>query len=154
MTSGDDRRGAKRRNPDIEVARLLVRRGFVHERVAIEVLKAQKARQLIAEDFRRCFAEVDIIAGPTAPTPAFRLGEKVDDPVQMYLNDIYTIAVNLAGLPGISIPCGYSAGLPVGLQLIGPHFGEGPLLNFAHVYQRETDWHMQLPAGLAGQGAK
>ena len=117
-------------------------------------LKAQKARQLIAEDFRRCFAEVDIIAGPTAPTPAFRLGEKVDDPVQMYLNDIYTIAVNLAGLPGISIPCGYSAGLPVGLQLIGPHFGEGPLLNFAHVYQRETDWHMQLPAGLAGQGAK
>ncbi len=109
-------------------------------------LKAQKARQLIADDFRRCFAEVDIIAGPTAPTPAFRLGEKVDDPVQMYLNDIYTIGVNLAGLPGISIPCGYSAGLPVGLQLIGPHFAEGPLLNFAHVYQRETDWHTQLPA--------
>jgi aspartyl-tRNA(Asn)/glutamyl-tRNA(Gln) amidotransferase subunit A len=108
-------------------------------------LKAQKARQLIAEDFRRCFAEVDIIAGPTAPTPAFRLGEKIDDPVQMYLNDIYTIAVNLAGLPGISIPCGYSAGLPVGLQLIGPHFGEGPLLNFAHVYQRETDWHVGAP---------
>ena len=116
-------------------------------------LKAQKARQLIADDFRRCFAEVDIIAGPTAPTPAFRLGEKVDDPVQMYLNDIYTIAVNLAGLPGISIPCGYSAGLPVGLQLIGPHFAEGPLLNFAHVYQRETDWHTQAPAGAAVAGA-
>ena len=101
---------------------------------------------LIADDFRRCFSEVDIIAGPTAPTPAFRLGEKVDDPVQMYLNDIYTIPVNLAGLPGISIPCGYSAGLPVGLQLIGPHFGEAPLLNFAHVYQRETDWHTHTPA--------
>ena len=108
-------------------------------------LKAQKARRLIADEFSRCFAEVDVIAGPTAPTPAFRLGEKVDDPVQMYLNDIYTIPVNLAGLPGMSVPCGFSDGLPVGLQLIGPHFGEAALFNFAHVFQRETDWHQKLP---------
>ncbi len=108
-------------------------------------LKAQQCRRLIADDFRRCFAEVDLIAGPTTPTPAFRLGEKVDDPVQMYLNDIYTIPVNLAGLPGISIPCGFAAGLPVGLQLIGPHFGEGRLFGFAHAFQRETDWHTRRP---------
>jgi aspartyl-tRNA(Asn)/glutamyl-tRNA(Gln) amidotransferase subunit A len=109
-------------------------------------LKAQQCRRLIADDFRRAFETVDVIAGPTAPAPAFRLGEKVDDPVQMYLNDIYTIAVNLAGLPGLSIPCGFSAGLPVGLQLIGPHFEEGRLLNFAHRYQQATDWHLREPA--------
>ncbi len=109
-------------------------------------LKAQKARQLIAADFRRCFESVDIIAGPTTPTPAFGLGEKIDDPVQMYLNDIYTIGVNLAGLPGISVPCGLSGGLPVGLQLIGPAFGEGAVLNFAHRFQQQTDWHLLAPA--------
>jgi aspartyl-tRNA(Asn)/glutamyl-tRNA(Gln) amidotransferase subunit A len=108
-------------------------------------LKAQQVRRLIADDFRRCFADVDVIAGPTAPTPAFRLGEKVDDPVQMYLNDIYTISVNLAGLPGMSVPCGMSGGLPVGLQLIGPHFGETTLFNFGHVFQCETDWHTRAP---------
>ncbi len=108
-------------------------------------LQAQKARQLIADDFRACFESVDIIAGPTTPTPAFRLGEKVDDPVQMYLNDIYTIGVNLAGLPGVSVPCGFSGGLPVGLQLIGPAFGEPEVLNFAHQYQQQTDWHLQAP---------
>jgi aspartyl-tRNA(Asn)/glutamyl-tRNA(Gln) amidotransferase subunit A len=108
-------------------------------------LKAQQCRRLIADDFRRAFATVDVIAGPTAPAPAFRLGEKVDDPVQMYLNDIYTIAVNLAGLPGMSIPCGFSGGLPVGLQLIGPHFAEGRLLNFAHAFQQATDWHARTP---------
>jgi aspartyl-tRNA(Asn)/glutamyl-tRNA(Gln) amidotransferase subunit A len=108
-------------------------------------LQAQKTRQLIAADFAHCFETVDIIIGPTAPTPAFRLGEKVDDPVQMYLNDIYTIGVNLAGLPGISVPCGFVAGLPVGLQLIGPTFGESMVLNFAHQYQLETDWHLQTP---------
>ena len=108
-------------------------------------LQAQKTRQLIAADFAHCFKTVDIIIGPTAPTPAFRLGEKVDDPVQMYLNDIYTIGVNLAGLPGISVPCGFVAGLPVGLQLIGPTFGESMVLNFAHQYQLETDWHLQTP---------
>ena len=109
-------------------------------------LKAQKARQLIAADFRRCFETVDIIAGPTTPTPAFGLGEKIDDPVQMYLNDIYTIGVNLAGLPGISVPCGLSGGLPVGLQLIAPAFGEATVLNFAHRFQQSTDWHRLAPA--------
>jgi aspartyl-tRNA(Asn)/glutamyl-tRNA(Gln) amidotransferase subunit A len=108
-------------------------------------LQAQKARQLIAEDFRRAFREVDLIAGPTTPTPAFRLGEKTEDPVQMYLNDIYTIAVNLAGLPAISIPCGFAGELPVGLQLIGPAFGESTVLNFAHRYQQATDWHLREP---------
>jgi len=108
-------------------------------------LQAQKARQLIADDFRKCFESVDVIMGPTTPTPAFRLGEKVDDPVQMYLNDIYTIGVNLAGLPGASVPCGFSGGLPVGLQLIGPAFGEEAVLNFAHCYQQQTDWHLQAP---------
>ncbi|MDJ0927589.1 MAG: Asp-tRNA(Asn)/Glu-tRNA(Gln) amidotransferase subunit GatA [Gammaproteobacteria bacterium] len=108
-------------------------------------LQAQKARQLIAADFRRAFESVDIVAGPTAPTPAFRLGEKTDDPVQMYLNDIYTIGANLAGLPGASLPCGLVNGLPVGLQLIGPAFGEAAVLNIAHQYQQATDWHLAEP---------
>ena len=112
-------------------------------------LKAQQTRQLIADDFRQAFETVDLIAGPTTPTPAFRLGEKTDDPVQMYLNDIYTIGVNLAGLPGISVPCGFADALPVGLQLIGPHFGEATVLNFAHQYQQVTDWHQRVP----GSGA-
>jgi len=111
-------------------------------------LKAQKVRQLISNDMAKCFEEVDIIAGPTTPTPAFKLGEKIDDPVQMYLNDIYTVSVNLAGLPGISLPCGLVDGLPAGLQLVGPHFAEGSVLNFAHLYQKETDWHLQAPGGL------
>ncbi|MDP6150691.1 MAG: amidase family protein, partial [Gammaproteobacteria bacterium] len=81
---------------------------------------------------------------------AFKIGEKIDDPVQMYLNDIYTVSVNLAGLPGISIPCGSVNGLPAGLQLIGPHFAEARVLNFAHRYQMETDWHKQVAGG--GQG--
>jgi aspartyl-tRNA(Asn)/glutamyl-tRNA(Gln) amidotransferase subunit A len=108
-------------------------------------LQAQKARALIAGDFRQAFGKVDLVAGPTAPTAAFRLGEKTADPVQMYLNDIYTIAVNLAGLPGISIPCGFAGSLPVGLQLIGPAFGESTILNFAHQYQAATDWHRRTP---------
>jgi len=115
-------------------------------------LQAQKARQLIADDLRRAFEQVDVIAGPTAPTPAFRLGEKTGDPVQMYLNDIYTIAVNLAGVPGISIPCGFAGGLPVGLQLIGPAFGEEAVLNFAHQYQAATDWHRREPPEPAAAG--
>ena len=109
-------------------------------------LKAQKVRQLISNDLAACFAQVDVIAGPTTPTPAFKLGEKVDDPVQMYLNDIYTVSANLAGLPGISVPCGMVGGLPVGLQLIGPRFAESAVLNFAHKYQKETDWHLQVPS--------
>jgi aspartyl-tRNA(Asn)/glutamyl-tRNA(Gln) amidotransferase subunit A len=108
-------------------------------------LKAQKVRQLISQDFKDAFADVDIIAGPTAPTTAFALGEKTDDPITMYLNDIYTIGANLAGLPGISIPCGLAGGLPVGLQLVGPHFGEETILACSHQYQQLTDWHQLAP---------
>ena len=116
-------------------------------------LKAQQVRQLIAADFARAFAEVDVVVGPTAPTPAFGLGAKTSDPITMYLNDIYTIGVNLAGLPAISIPCGFvSEGgreLPVGLQRVGPHFSESRLLGVAHQYQQLTDWHRRLPAEYA-----
>ena len=111
-------------------------------------LKAQKVRQLISDDFARAFREVDLIAGPTTPTPAFPLGQKVDDPIQMYLNDIYTIGAPLAGLPALSMPCGLVGGLPVGLQLIGPHLSEGRLLKAAHDFQRETDWHTVAPPGI------
>ena len=110
-------------------------------------LKAQRSRQLIAADFRRAFESVDVIVGPTSPTPAFELGAKVDDPVTMYLNDIYTIGVNLAGLPGLSAPCGFVDGLPVGLQIVGRAFDEGRILNVAHRYQQETDWHARAPGG-------
>jgi len=108
-------------------------------------LKAQKVRQLISQDFRNAFDSVDVIAGPTAPTPAFRLGDKTDDPITMYLNDIYTIGANLAGLPGISVPCGFVDNLPVGLQLVGPHFAEESILACAHQYQALTDWHTRCP---------
>ncbi|HWM29151.1 MAG TPA: Asp-tRNA(Asn)/Glu-tRNA(Gln) amidotransferase subunit GatA [Woeseiaceae bacterium] len=111
-------------------------------------LKAQKVRQLIAQDFRKAFGDVDVIAGPTAPTPAFALGEKTGDPITMYLNDIYTIGANLAGLPGISVPCGFVDKLPVGLQLVGPYFAEERLLNVAHRYQFRTDWHKACPEGF------
>ncbi|MGB5611667.1 MAG: Asp-tRNA(Asn)/Glu-tRNA(Gln) amidotransferase subunit GatA [Sedimenticolaceae bacterium] len=111
-------------------------------------LKAQKVRQLIADDFRNAFGQCDVIVGPTAPGTAFRLGEKADDPVSMYLQDIYTIAVNLAGLPGMSIPAPASDGMPVGLQLIGNYFDEARLLNVAHQLQLVTDWHKQAPAGF------
>ncbi len=111
-------------------------------------LKAQKIRRLISADFARAFEQVDLILGPTSPSPAFALGAKDQDPLTMYLCDIYTIAANLAGLPGMSIPCGFSGGLPVGLQLIGNYFDEARLLNAAHVYQCETDWHRRLPAGF------
>jgi aspartyl-tRNA(Asn)/glutamyl-tRNA(Gln) amidotransferase subunit A len=110
-------------------------------------LKAQKVRQLIGDDFRNAFRQVDVIAGPTAPTPAFELGEKTDDPITMYLNDIYTIGANLAGNPGISLPCGFAEKLPVGLQLVGPHFAEEKLLNVAHQFQLLTDWHKACPGG-------
>jgi aspartyl-tRNA(Asn)/glutamyl-tRNA(Gln) amidotransferase subunit A len=108
-------------------------------------LKAQKVRSLINEDFRRAFGEVDVLMGPTTPTPAFALGAKTDDPITMYLNDIYTIGANLAGLPAVSVPCGLVDGLPVGLQIIGPHFSEERLLAAAHAWQRETDWHRRHP---------
>jgi aspartyl-tRNA(Asn)/glutamyl-tRNA(Gln) amidotransferase subunit A len=108
-------------------------------------LKAQKVRQLIADDFKRAFGNVDVLMGPTTPTAAFPLGDKTSDPITMYLNDIYTIGANLAGLPAMSIPCGFVGGLPVGLQIVGPHFSEGKLLNAAHAFQRETDWHSKVP---------
>jgi len=112
-------------------------------------LKAQRVRQLISDDLERCFQDVDIIAGPTTPTPAFELGAKTSDPVQMYLNDIYTVSANLAGLPAISVPCGLVNGLPAGLQLIGPHMADAAVLNFAHVYQQATEWHRLAPGGAA-----
>jgi aspartyl-tRNA(Asn)/glutamyl-tRNA(Gln) amidotransferase subunit A len=111
-------------------------------------LKAQRLRQLISDDFRRAFETVDVIMGPTTPTTAFRLGEKADDPVTMYLSDIYTIAANLAGLPGISIPVEPADGLPVGLQVVGNYFAEPRLLNVAHRLQQITDWHLRTPAGF------
>ena len=111
-------------------------------------LKAQQVRRLIRDDFVQAFKEVDIIMGPTSPGTAFRLGERCDDPVTMYLSDIYTIAVNLAGLPGMSIPAGMADGLPVGLQLIGNYFEEARLLNAAHRYQQVSDWHTRMPAGF------
>jgi len=111
-------------------------------------LKAQQVRQLIADDFKKAFANVDVIAGPTTPSPAFRLGEKVDDPITMYLNDIYTIGANLAGLPAMSVPCGLVDGLPVGLHLVGGHFAEETLLRCAHQYQQQTDFHRACPEGF------
>jgi aspartyl-tRNA(Asn)/glutamyl-tRNA(Gln) amidotransferase subunit A len=112
-------------------------------------LQAQKVRQLISDDFARAFADVDILVGPTSPTPAFSIGQKMDDPIQMYLNDIYTIGANLAGLPALSMPCGFSSDLPVGLQLIGPHLSEAELFKAAHYFQQETDWHTRVPDGYA-----
>ena len=108
-------------------------------------LKAQKVRQLISEDFKNAFEKVNIIAGPTTPSPAFPLGAKMDDPIEMYLNDIFTIGANLAGLPAMSIPCGFVNNLPIGLQLIGKHFGEESILQCGHQYQQITDWHQQVP---------
>jgi len=108
-------------------------------------LKAQKIRRLIANDFTEAFKQVDVIMSPTTPTPAFKIGEKNDDPISMYFSDIYTIAVNLAGLPGMSVPCGFVNDLPVGLQIIAPYFAEAKLLNVAHQYQQVTDWHQQIP---------
>ena len=112
-------------------------------------LQAQKIRRLIADDFSAAFRTCDLILGPTAPGTAFKLGEKSDDPVEMYLNDLYTIPANLAGLPGMSLPCGFdSRGLPIGLQLVGNYFSEAKMLNVAHQYQRVTDWHSRVPEGL------
>ncbi|MFV3330609.1 Asp-tRNA(Asn)/Glu-tRNA(Gln) amidotransferase subunit GatA [Pseudomonas sp. NY15437] len=111
-------------------------------------LKAQKIRRLIKNDFTSAFAEVDVILGPTTPNPAWKLGEKNNDPVAQYLEDIYTITANLAGIPGLSMPAGFVDGLPVGVQLLAPYFQEGRLLNVAHQYQLVSDWHKQAPAGF------
>ncbi len=107
--------------------------------------RAQKVRNLIREDFISAFKQVDVILTPATPTPAFNLGSKVKDPVAMYLSDVYTIAVNLAGIPGLALPIGFSQGLPLGGQLIGNYFAEAKLLNVAHRYQQETNWHQQMP---------
>jgi len=112
-------------------------------------LKAQRVRALINADFVRAFESVDVLIGPTTPTPAFPIGAKTDDPITMYLNDIYTIGANLAGLPAISVPCGFAQGLPVGLQIVGPHFSEARVLGTAHAFQRATDWHTRIPVGYA-----
>jgi aspartyl-tRNA(Asn)/glutamyl-tRNA(Gln) amidotransferase subunit A len=112
-------------------------------------LKAQRVRQLINADFIRAFQSVDVLIGPTTPTPAFAIGAKTADPVTMYLNDIYTIGANLAGLPAASVPCGFVDGLPVGLQIVGPHFSEARVLSAAHAYQRATEWHTHVPRGYA-----
>ena len=116
-------------------------------------LKAQQIRRLIADDFTQAFKQCDVIMGPTAPSTAFKAGEKADDPVAMYLQDVYTIATNLAGLPGMSIPAGFSTSsdgksLPVGLQLMGNYFDEARMLDIAHAYQQVTDWHLAMPEGI------
>lgn len=110
--------------------------------------KAQQIRRMIQQDFVTVLNDVDVIMGPTTPQTAFKLGEKSSDPVSMYMEDIFTLSLNLAGLPGISVPCGQSNGLPVGLQIIGNYFAESKLLNVAHQFQQATDWHKQIPAGV------
>jgi aspartyl-tRNA(Asn)/glutamyl-tRNA(Gln) amidotransferase subunit A len=113
-------------------------------------LKAQKVRTLIRQDFTRVFANADVIVTPTAPTTAFRLGEKTDDPLQMYLSDIFTISINLAGLPGIVLPCGFdAAGMPIGLQIVGPPFGEEIVLRTARAFEAATEWHRRRPPEAA-----
>jgi aspartyl-tRNA(Asn)/glutamyl-tRNA(Gln) amidotransferase subunit A len=116
-------------------------------------LKAQQVRRLIADDFTRAYTQCDVIMGPTAPAPAFRIGDKTDDPVQMYLNDIFTIAANLTGAPALSVPVGFDRrGLPIGMQIQANYFAEARLLNVAHCFQQATDWHARAPVGY--QGAK
>ena len=116
-------------------------------------LKAQQVRTLIKRDFEQAFTQVDVIAAPTSPTTAFRIGEKVDDPIQMYLTDIFTISANLAGVCAVSVPCGFDkANLPIGMQLIGPHLGEETILRAADAYERATDWQRHAPA-LTGRAS-
>jgi len=112
--------------------------------------KAQQIRRLISGDFDRAFQSVDVVLGPTTPTAAFKRGTKTDDPVAMYLNDLYTVSANLSGLPGLSMPCGFADGLPVGVQLVGRAFDESRLLNVAHQFQQATDWHQSMPSSLGG----
>ena len=111
-------------------------------------LKAQKIRRLISDDFKAAYEKCDLIMGPSAPSIAFKSGEKQEDPLAMYMQDIFTISTNLAGLPAMSIPAGFVNELPVGLQLIGNHFDETKILNAAHIYQKNTDWHLRNPKGI------
>jgi aspartyl-tRNA(Asn)/glutamyl-tRNA(Gln) amidotransferase subunit A len=109
--------------------------------------KAQQVRTLIRQDFEAAFRQVDVIVAPTAPTPAFKIGEKTDDPLQMYLSDVYTVPINLAGIPGISLPCGFSsAGLPIGLQIIGKPFDEETILQVAYAFEQQTEYHRRKPS--------
>jgi len=109
-------------------------------------LRAQKVRTLIRNDFLKAFEQVNLIASPTSPTAAFKIGEKANDPLQMYLSDIYTISANLASICGLSVPCGFTSdNLPIGLQLLGQPFGEETLLQVAHAYEQATDWHQRKP---------
>jgi aspartyl-tRNA(Asn)/glutamyl-tRNA(Gln) amidotransferase subunit A len=109
--------------------------------------KAQQVRTLILRDFEAAFRQVDVIVAPTAPTPAFQIGEKTDDPLQMYLSDVFTVPVNLAGIPGVSLPCGFSsAGLPIGLQIIGKPFAEETVLQAAYAFEQRTDYHRRKPS--------
>jgi aspartyl-tRNA(Asn)/glutamyl-tRNA(Gln) amidotransferase subunit A len=108
-------------------------------------LKAQQVRTLVRRDYAQAFEQVDVVAMPTSPTPPFRLGEKTDDPLQMYLADVFTVSVNLAGLPGISVPCGFAGTLPIGFQLIGRMFDEATILRAADAYERLTDWNKRSP---------
>ena len=108
-------------------------------------LKAQKVRKLIAQDFKNAFEEVDLVMGPTTPDKAFKIGEKMNDPIAMYLSDVYTVSTNLAGLPAMSLPMGFKDGLPLGLQIIGNHFDEKNILKISYLFQRETDWHTKEP---------
>ncbi|HYP61733.1 MAG TPA: amidase family protein, partial [Thermomicrobiales bacterium] len=108
-------------------------------------VKAQKVRTLIKQDFDQAFASVDAIVAPTSPTVAFRLGARTDDPVQMYLADVFTIPANMAGIPGIAVPCGFSDGLPVSLQVLGRSFDEQTILRVAHAYEQSTEWHKRRP---------
>ncbi|MEH6651463.1 MAG: Asp-tRNA(Asn)/Glu-tRNA(Gln) amidotransferase subunit GatA [Motiliproteus sp.] len=114
--------------------------------------KAQQIRRLIRQDFIDALKEVDVIMGPTTPHPAFKIGEKTANPIDMYMEDIFTLSLNLAGLPGMSVPCGTTEGLPVGLQIIGNYFAEAKLLNVAHQFQQATDWHQQTPANISTSG--
>ena len=112
--------------------------------------QALKVRRLIRNDFDSAFKEVDVLLGPTSPTAAFRIGERIDDPLAMYLSDIYTITANLAGIPGVSLPCGFTGeGLPIGLQLLAPAFAEESLLKTARAFERATDWHLKRPRSAA-----
>jgi aspartyl-tRNA(Asn)/glutamyl-tRNA(Gln) amidotransferase subunit A len=114
-------------------------------------LKAQKVRTLIKADFDRGFGRFDVLVGPTSPTVAFRIGEKADDPLQMYLSDVFTLSQNLAGICAISLPCGFVDGLPVGLQITGPALGEEMVLRVAYAYEQATPWHRHKPTLLAGR---
>jgi aspartyl-tRNA(Asn)/glutamyl-tRNA(Gln) amidotransferase subunit A len=112
-------------------------------------LKAQQVRTLLRRDYEQAFERVDMVAMPTSPTPPFRLGEKTSDPLQMYLGDVFTVSINLAGLPGISIPCGVAGGLPIGFQLIGRMFDEATILRAADAFERRTEWSAATPPAIA-----